>query len=61
MVAHQNIGMDLYLIFPTIFLELVQVDRIIIFREKTGLAVIAALDDVVRNTGQAQARTSRHR
>ena len=60
MVGHQNVGVDRYAIFPAVFLELVQIDRVVLFGEETGLAVVAALDDVLRNAGQAQAGESGH-
>lgn len=43
------------------FLEMVLVERVVLYGEEVGAAIIAALDDVGRNACEGQAGTAGHR
>ena len=60
MVGHQYIGVDFTAGFIRIFFEPFKVRKIIFVGIKAGLAVIAALYDVLRNVGQDNAGAARH-
>ena len=59
-IRHQHIGMDGATGALRAQSQLVEIEKIVVIREETGLAVVAALDDVKRNIGKRNARTTWH-
>ena len=60
MVAHQHIGMDSHVELSGVLQQQVQQGLVIRRRVKNGLAIIAALNDVVRIAGQCKTGKSGH-
>lgn len=59
-IRHQHIGVDGAAGALCAKLQLIEIEAIIVICEKTGLAVVAALDDVKRNPGERDASAARH-
>lgn len=60
MIGHQHIGMDPTAGFSGTHAKTVQIKPEILFGKKTGLSIIATLNDVQGNAGERKARASRH-
>jgi len=48
-IGHRDIGMNPGAMFVGHLSEVVQITAVVLFRKETGFAVIAALNDVLRN------------
>jgi hypothetical protein len=60
MVGHQHIGVDGAAKFFGELFEVVKVALVVLLRLETDRAIIAALNDVPRNTGERKTSTARH-
>ena len=61
MVGHQHIGMNAAARLARVLGQPVQVDAVIVLGKETGLAVVAALDQVQRDARKGKAGAARHR
>ena len=61
MVGHQNIGIDSALAFNLSLPQAFQIVQVIIIRKEDGLAIVAALNDMVRISWNNKPRFSGHR
>ena len=61
MIGHEDIGVDGTAMLLGPLLEPVKIGRLVFITEEHGLAAIAALDHMGRNTRQVKARFSWHR
>ena len=60
MVGHQRVGMDHAALAPCHVAQFAAIAEVVGVGEETGLAVVAALDDVLRNTGKIDAQWTGH-
>ena len=60
MVGHEHIGMDDAIAHVAVFLEPFQITTIVFVGKKAGLAIVAALDDMQRDVGGGESRSSWH-
>lgn len=59
-VGHQHVRMDCAAFAQRDFIEVVQIAPIVAGREEAGLAIVAALDDVLRDAGEIESWWARH-
>ena len=59
-VGHQHIGMDAATFVQCDLVQVMQVATIVFGLEEAGLAIVAALDHMLRDAGQADAREAWH-
>lgn len=55
MIRHENVSMNARLVTSTIETQEVQVGTIVVIDEERSVSVIAAMDDVERDSGDADA------
>jgi hypothetical protein len=60
MVGHQTVSMDSNTIAPGILFPELEITPVVIWLDKTGFAVIAALNDMVGMPGKVHPCTPRH-
>lgn len=60
MVGHENVGVNVAASLVGVLAQPVEIKAVIVIRIKAGLAVVASLDDVLRDVGQNQAGATRH-
>lgn len=60
MVCHQAVSVNGAAIFYGLFLQLIQVEKVILFREEACRAVVASLNDVPGHICDGQSRPSWH-
>ena len=60
-VRHQHVGVDCALFAQRDLVEVVQVATVVVRREEARLAIVAALDHVLRDTGQVESGQAGHR
>lgn len=60
MIGHQNIRVHHAAFTAGDLAQILQIAHVVDFREEAGTAVVAALDDVLGDTGQVDARRSWH-
>jgi hypothetical protein len=60
MVGHQNISVDLAIIFARRVNQAIEVEAIVLLGKESRLAVIAPLDDVLRHVREIQPVSSWH-
>lgn len=61
MVSHQGVGMERAVLFVQGFAQPVEIGQVILLAKETGLAVVASLHDVQRNTIKMDAWATGHR
>ena len=59
-VRHQHIGMNVDPIPSTGIRQDLEIESVIVVSEETGSAIVSALHDVARHTGQVHPRLARH-
>jgi hypothetical protein len=60
MVGHQHVGMDGDIISLRRILQIAHIPMVIVDGKKAGFAIVAALDNMLRNAGQIEARFACH-
>jgi len=60
-IGHEAVGMHRTAEAVGKLLQVVQIERVILFMEKTGAAIVAALDDVHGDLRDHEALVTRHR
>ena len=60
MICHEDVGMQAARMCPTGILHQFEVKPVIVIRIETGLAIIAALSHMLRDTGDVQAGRAWH-